>query len=216
MSFARVAVSSQVVGGVQSAVSSYYGAKAQARQLAFEADMAGINARMAESAAERTMAAGRREVQRSKMQTAGLKSRQRVALAANGGALDEGSAVNVLTTTDYIGEVDANTIEANAIAQAWGHKIDAVNQRSAARSGRSAASSISPGQAAMSSIIGTAGSVATSWYSMKKAGAFDTPAKPDANRSPHASPNANGLKLKANTVSLGGFWGASNAARSES
>lgn len=201
MSFAMVAVSSQVVGGVQSAVSSYYGAKAQARQLAFEADMADINARMAESAAERTLAAGRREVQRSKMQTAGLKSRQRVAMAANGVALDEGSAVNVLTTTDYIGEVDANTIEANAIAQAWGHKIDAVNTRSQARSARSAAASISPGQAALSSIIGSAGSVAASWYSMNKAGAFDTPAKPAAN----SSPNTSGLK--ANTASLGGFWG---------
>lgn len=202
MSFAMVAVSSQVVGGVQSAVSSYYGAKAQARQLAFEADMADINARMAESAAERTLAAGRREVQRSKMQTAGLKSRQRVALAANGVALDEGSAVNVLTTTDYIGEVDANTIEANAIAQAWGHKIDAANQRAAARSGRSAASSIAPGQAAMSSIIGTAGSVASSWYSMNKAGALDGPPKTATN----SSPNTGGLK--ANTASLGGFWGS--------
>lgn len=201
MSFAMVAVSSQVVGGAQSAVSSYYGAKAQARQLAFEADMADINARMAESAAERTLAAGRREVQRSKMQTAGLKSRQRVAMAANGVALDEGSAVNVLTTADYIGEVDANTIEANAIAQAWGHKIDAVNTRSQARSARSAAASISPGQAALSSIIGSAGSVAASWYSVNKAGAFDTPAKPAAN----SSPNTSGLK--ANTASLGGFWG---------
>jgi len=202
VSFAMVAVGSQVVGGVQSAVSSYYGAKAQARQLAFEADMADINARMAESAAERTMASGRREVQRSRMQTAALKSRQRVAMAANGVALDEGSAVNVQTTTDYIGEVDANTIEANAIAQAWGHRIDAVNQRSAARSGRTAASAISPGQAAMSSLIGSAGAVASSWYSMSKVGATTTPSTPAGN----TSPNTGGLK--ASTTSLGGFWGS--------
>lgn len=201
MSMATFAIGSTVVGGVQSAVSSYYGAKAQARQLAFEADMADINARMAESAAQRTQQAGRREVQRSRMQTAALKSRQITATAANGIALDEGSAVNVLTTTDYIGEVDANTIEANAIAQAWGHRIEATNQRSAARSGRSAAGAISPGQAAGSSLIGSAGAVASSWYALNKAGAFDSPKTPDT-----SSPNTSGLK--ANTASLGGFWGS--------
>lgn len=202
MSFAMVAVSSQVVGGVQSAVSSYYGAKAQARQLAFEADMADVNARMSESAAERTLAAGRREVQRSRMQTAALKGRQIAAMGANGIALDEGSAVQVLTGTDYIGEVDANTIEANAIAQAWGHKIEATNMRSSARSGRMSASTIAPGQAAVASLIGSASSVAASWYSMGKAGAGSTPAKPGAN----TSPNTGGLKT--NTASLGGFWGS--------
>lgn len=192
----------QAAGAGQSALSAYYGARAEKSRLGFEADMADINARMSERAAETALASGRREVQRSRMQTAALKGRQIAAMGANGIALDEGSAVQVLTGTDYIGEVDANTLEANAIAQAWGHKIEAVNTRSQARSARSAASTISPGRAAVTSLIGSAGPVASYWYSMKKAGAFDTPAKPDAN----SSPNANGLK--ANTVSLGGFWGS--------
>ena len=193
----------QAAGAGQSALSAYYGARAEKSRLGFEADMADINARMSERAAETAIAAGRREVQRSRMQTAALKGRQIAAMGANGIALDEGSAVQVLTGTDYIGEVDANTLEANAIAQAWGHKIEAVNIRSQARSARSAAGAISPGRAAVTSLIGSAGSVASSWYSMSKAGAFDTSAPPTTSN--QTSPNTGGLK----TTSLGGFWGRS-------
>jgi hypothetical protein len=192
----------QAGGAVGGALSAYYGARAEKSRLGFEADMADINARMAERTAERTLESGRREVQRSRMQTAGLKGRQIAAMGANGIALDEGSAVQVLAGTDYLGEFDTNAIEANAIAQAWGHRIEATNIRSQARSTRAAARAISPGRAALTSIIGSAGSVASSWYSMNKVGAFDTPTKPPAN----SSPNTSGLN--ANTASLGGFWGS--------
>lgn len=192
----------QAAGTASSAISSYYGAKSGRSRLGFEADMADINARMSERTAERTLEAGRREVQRSRMQTAGLKGRQIAAMGANGIALDEGSAVQVLAGTDYLGELDTNAIEANAIAQAWGHRIEATNTRSQARSARAAAGAISPSTAALTSIIGGVGSVASSWYSMNKDGAFDTPTKPPAN----SSPNTSGLK--ANTASLGGFWGS--------
>lgn len=201
MSMAVVAVSMQAVGAVGSAGSAYYGAKAQKSSLAFESDMADINARQAEKAAQLALSSGRREVQRSRMSTASLKSRQRVGMAANGVALDEGSAVGVLTSTDYISEVDANTIEANAVAAAWGHRAEATNQTNRANMARSAASGINPGQAAAASLMGSATQVATSWYSMNKAGSFDKPATPSTSAT---SPNTGGLK----TSSLSGFWGS--------
>lgn len=199
MSMAVVAVSMQAAGAVGSAGAAYYNAKAQKSALGFEADIAEINARQAEKSAQMTLAAGQREAQRSRMSTAALKSSQRAALAANGVALDEGSAVNVLTTTDYIGEVDANTIEANAIAAAWGHRAEATNQSNRAAMSRTAAQGISPGQAATSSLMGSATQIASSWYVMNKAGALDKPVPPGG-----GTPGAgSGLK----TSGLSGFWG---------
>jgi hypothetical protein len=63
-----------------------------------------------------------------------------------------------------MGEIDANTLEANAIKNAWGYKTQAVNQRNQALTSRSAASSISPGTAAMTSLIGSGSQVAAGWY----------------------------------------------------
>lgn len=197
MSFATTAMTMAAVGGVSSAVSSYYGAKSQAAQLAFEADMAQINARMADRAAESVMAAGRRDVQRSRMQTSALKGRQRVALAAGGIALDEGSALNLQTATDYLGEVDANTIEANAIAQAWGHRIEGTNYRNNAARSRSAAGAISPGMSAATSLVGSATQVASMWYTA----GLPTGSAPATTGT---APVGGGLK----TSKVTGFWGA--------
>lgn len=182
----------QATGAASSAVSSFYGAKSERSRLGFEADMADINARMAERTAERTLEAGRREVQRSRMQTAALKGRQIAAMGANGIALDEGSAVQVLAGTDYLGELDTNAIEANAIAQAWGHRIEATNIRSQVRSNRAAAGAISPRAAAATSLLGSTGSVASSWYSLNKASASQAPAAPAASA----------------PTGLNGFWGS--------
>jgi len=196
MSFAMAAVGMSAIGGVSGAVSSYYGAKSQAAQLAFEAEMGQLNARMADRAAEATLADGRRDVQRSRMQTAALKGRQRVAMAAGGIALDEGSALNLQTATDYIGEVDANTIEANAIAQAWGHRIEATNYRNSAARSRTAAGAISPGTAAATSLVGSATQVASMWYSA---------GLPTGNKPTTTGTAPTGGGLKTNKVT--GFWG---------
>ena len=196
MSFARTAVGMSAIGGLQSAVSSYYGAKSQASQLAFEAEMSQLNARMADRAAESVLMSGRRDVQRSRMQTAALKGRQRVAMAAGGIALDEGSALALQTATDYLGEVDANTIEANAIAQAWGHRVEATNYRNSAARSTSAASAVSPSSAAMPSLVGSATQVAAMWYT--------SGLSTGKTSAPSTTSTGGGLK----TTKVSGFWGS--------
>ena len=196
--FTKVAVGMQAAGAGMGVVGAYFGAKSQQDSLAFQAEMAELNARVSESQAQVALAAGRREVQRSKLNTAGIKSRQRVSMAANGIALNEGSAQAVLTTTDFFGEVDANTIEANAIRQAWGYRTQAVNQRNDAAMARSARGAINPGMSAVTSFLGAAPKVAADWYAMNKAGAFDQPAQASG-----SAPTGGGLTTK----NLTGFWG---------
>lgn len=161
-----------LMGGqmASSAIGSFYGAKAQKENLRFAADMAAINARMAEQSAQTALLQGQRQEQGSRLQTAKIKSAQRTAFAANGIDLGEGSSLNVLNTTDYFGEVDANTIAANASRSAWGYRTQATEYMNDAVRSRSAAGAISPAMSAVSSLISSGTQVAGQWYGMNKAG----------------------------------------------
>ena len=163
----------QAAGAASSTVGGFYAAQSQRSQLGLQADLAEINARTMERQAQGALAAGQREVQRTQLGAAQLKGRQRAAIAANGVALDSGSPQNVLTTTDLMGEIDANTIDANAIGTAWGYRMQGVNDRNQAAMARRQAGAINPLMSAASTLLGSAGSVASSWYRFKQAGAFD-------------------------------------------
>lgn len=164
----------QGAGAASSAMGAYFGAQSQKRSLELQASMADINARMSESAAQATLLTGQREVQKSQIATANLKGTQRAGLAANGVDLGVGSANQILTTTDVMGEVDANTLQANAVRSAWGYRTQGVNQSNQALMSRASAGAISPLTSAATSLLGSAGSVASSWYQYGKAGTFDT------------------------------------------
>lgn len=158
-------------GAASSAVGAYYGAKSQKVSLELQSSLSDINARMSESAAQQTLLTGQREDQKSRIATANLKGSQRAGMAANGIDLGEGSATQVLTSTDVLGEVDANTLHANAVRSAWGYRTQGVNQSNQALMSRASAGAINPGQSAMTSLLGSASSVASSWYMMNKGGA---------------------------------------------
>lgn len=159
----------QGAGAASSAVGSYYKAASDKSSLELSAGLADVNARMAESAAQNALQAGAREVQRSQLQTAQVKSSQRASMAANGVDLGVGSPDNVLTTTDFVGQIDANTLQANAIKQAMGYRTEAINDTSQGQMSRASAGAISPIGAGFTSLLGSAGKVASGWYQYGKA-----------------------------------------------
>jgi len=169
-----VCMGMQGVGVLSSANAAESGAKASQMQLRFNADIADINARMSESAAQSTLLAGQREEQKSRIATANLKGTQRASMAANGVDLGEGSAAQILTSTDVLGEIDANTIQSNAIRSAWGYRTQGASTKAQADSSRAAAGAISPSSAYTTSLIGGAGQVAGSWYQAGKNSDFGT------------------------------------------
>lgn len=170
---AAAALALQGGGAISSGLGAYYGAQSRKQELELNASLADVNARMSESSAQQTLLTGQREEQKSMIATANLKGTQRASLAANGVDLGVGSAANILTTTDVMGEVDANTIHASAVRSAFGYRTQAMNQTNQALMSRASASSINPEQAAATSLLGSAGSVATSWYRFKKDGALN-------------------------------------------
>jgi hypothetical protein len=159
------------IGAVGSAFGAYYSAKSSKNNLRFQAQMAEINARMAELGAKDQLLRGEREVQASRLKTAQIKSAQRAGMAANGIDLGEGTAGQVLAGTEVMGEIDANTIAANAVKSAWGYRMQATNCRGEAAVGRATASGINPGASALTSLLSDSGQVTSSWYAMNKTGA---------------------------------------------
>jgi hypothetical protein len=166
-----------------------------------QAAIARINARLAESAAQGALFSGQRQEQAKRLETAAFKSRQRVGFAASGVDLSSDSVVRVLTSTDMIGDIDANTIAANAIRAAWGYRTEAANHRgqalmssangqmmaasaqaqaAATRSGMPstvtlpvAGRPVSSGRAVATSLLGSATQIATTYYSLQKQGYFN-------------------------------------------
>jgi hypothetical protein len=158
-----------ILGGVSQAIGAYYSARSSKSSLKHQAKMGAINARINELGARSAMLQGQRQEQAVRLNTAHMKSAQRTGFAARGVALDSGSVQNILNTTDYMGEVDALTVQRNTLQAAWGYRMQAANQRGAAAMARADASGISPFGAAATSLIGSATAVAPRWYASQNA-----------------------------------------------
>jgi hypothetical protein len=170
MGYASLA--SSFIGVIGDSMLAKTQAKAQKSQLQFQRDMAQINARINERTAQSVLDAGQKQIGRLTMRAGQVKSSQRVAMAANGISLDQGSAVEVQATTDMIKEIDSNTIEANAVRSAWGYRTNSVNYSNEALLSDASAKSINPNQSASSTLLTGATGVAGNWYKMKQAGVF--------------------------------------------
>jgi hypothetical protein len=169
----ETALGLQGAGAILAMIGAYSSAQGQQSNLRAQAALDDINASTAENAARAALFAGQREEQRSMIATANLKATQQVGFAANGVDLGEGSAQRTLASTDVMGEIDRNTIAANAVRSAWGYRTQAVNSRNDALMKRASADSISPLMAGASSLLTSAGSVAQNWYSLNKSGAVN-------------------------------------------
>ncbi len=146
------------------------------------AAMAEINARVAELGAQSALLQGKSEVAKLTAAAGQLKSRQKVALAANGIDLGVGTAAEIQASTDMMKEIDADTIKANAMRTAWGYRSNAMNFQNQARSARATAKGINPFMSATTSLIGDAGQVAGQWYGLQKEGAFGTTTDTNGNQ----------------------------------
>jgi hypothetical protein len=170
MAIASLAASA--AGGAMDTVGSYYSALGQKSALKFQATMAELNADAAESDARNSLLRGEREEQRLRLDTAQLKSSQRVSIASNGIDLGSDTAAAVLTSTDVLGEIDANQTKANALREAWGHRTEAVNYRNEANMARSTAGAISPGMSAFTTLLTSAAQVAGQYAASADSGSL--------------------------------------------
>ena len=160
------------IGAVGSAIGTYQQSKSLKSQLRYQAAIAEINQRLAESSAQQAMQQGQQQVAATTMRYGAVKSGQRAAMAANGVDLGVGSAAEVQASTDILKDIDKNTIEANAIRSAFGYRTQGTGFANQALMDRTSASSISPASSGFSTLLGSATKVAGSWYMLDKVGAL--------------------------------------------
>lgn len=154
-------------GALMSAQGASDQAQAQKDALAYQSQVSANNAQYSEWQAEDALNQGDTAEDKQRLQTAQLKGTQRASLAANGVALGEGSALDILTATDYMGEQDALTIRDNAARQAWGYRTQGQNYTDNAGLLANSSSNISPSNAAGTSLLTSA----ARYYSASGAGA---------------------------------------------
>ena len=159
-------------GAATGAIGSYFGAATQKATLKGQAAVADTNARIAELGAQSALNQGQQQVGALTLKAGQLKSSQRATMAANGIDLGVGSAAEIQASTDIMQEIDANTLTANAVRSAWGYRTQAVNFQNEALTKRATAGAISPFGSAAGSMLGSAATVAGSWYSLNKSGAL--------------------------------------------
>lgn len=155
-----------------SVIGSYFGAKTQKANLRGQAVVAESNARLAELSAQSALLQGQKQVASLTMKAGQIKGSQRAAMAANGIDLGEGSAAELQASTEIMKDLDKNQLEANAMAQAWGYRMQKTNYEGEALSARAGASAINPAASSIATLLGGAGSVASSWYQFNKVGAI--------------------------------------------
>lgn len=166
----NVGVVTAVLGGISSAIGSFYAAqsaqyqeKAQASSFAFQSDMAAINASRAEMTAESIEESGKSQVANYTMRAGQEKAGAVATMAARGIALGVGSTAEVAASMDVEKDLNVMAINSNTTRQAWGAREQSTNyknqsllDRTSSMNATRSANSISPGGNAITTLLGSA------------------------------------------------------------
>ena len=171
--FQNFGLTMQAAGVITQSIGAYYQAKmaqhearSKASSMRFKAEMAGINASIARDNAGSIREAGQyakaQLTMRAGMEMAKSLTRQ----GARGITMGVGSAAESMASEELIKDMDAFTVDSNTMRQAQAQEMQSVNLRNqgllagvSARNLERSASSISPGGAAFTSLIGGASRV---------------------------------------------------------
>jgi hypothetical protein len=155
-----IALGATVGSGVMAAGSAYQQGQVQKQ-------VARNNATMAEYAAQDAQRRGEEDAAAISRKAAGLKGTQRSLMAARGLDLGVGTAAEIQDQTDFFGEADAATARFNASRDAWAYRAQGQDMMS---QGKWAARNANA--QAFSTLLGTAGSVASKWNTYAPKPAF--------------------------------------------
>ena len=166
-----------IFGAATSAVGSYYSAQSQQNQLKmqaqnqrFAAEMARINQGMARFTAGEISREGQERFGRYAMQAGQARAGAKAAMAARGISLGEGTPTEVLGSMDLIKEIDRLSMNAQTVRAAEAAKLQAFNigvgatmADISAQNLQATASTIYPGLALGTSLLGSAADIGGMW-----------------------------------------------------
>lgn len=164
------AIAMSTAGALTSSYGAYGESRAQKQALEYGATVDRNNAMLSEWQAADSLNRGEKTWQKHNLDVAALKGTQKAVMASHGVALDEGSAARILTDTDFLGALDAQTIRNNAAKESFGYEAQATQYRNDAAMKDYGASGISPKRAGLTALLSGGASVASKWYAMGPVG----------------------------------------------
>lgn len=178
----NLALFTMVMGGINSAIGSYYQAestryqmKSQAVNMQYQSDMAAINSRQAEYTAESDLKAGQSEIFNYTMQAGQQKAGATAAMAARGLRAGVGTTQDVAASMDIVKDVNVYNINSNAVRQASAARMQATSfqnqsdlDRVSAQNMNRSAASVSPFAAGFGSMLTSASSIASNWNNSQR------------------------------------------------
>jgi hypothetical protein len=162
-----IGLGAQTAGAVGATYASYRKSEGEKTGYEYQSQVSRNNAQLAEWQAQDALERGAQTKQGIQLKKAQVRGKQEAILASRNVALDEGSALNLLTDTDLIGAIDEARAEENANKEAWALRNQAAGYRSNAGFLKYRADSQSPGLDAYGTALTSAGRVASSWYTMR-------------------------------------------------
>jgi hypothetical protein len=160
----------QGVGAGVQAVGAYNQAKGEQAALRAQAQVEANNAQLSEWQAQDAIARGDMAAGEVIQRGAQIKGSQRAAFAANGVDLGYGSALEIITDTDYLTAVDASQVQNNAAREAWGYRVQADQATDRARAATNGANQVRPWLSAGTSLLTSATAASRTWYGGNKSG----------------------------------------------
>lgn len=154
-----------ILGGLTSALGLSNKGDADASMYSYKAGIAKMNASIERQNSDYSLTAGDANAQRSGLTTGFTIAKEKTSQAANGFDVNTGSAVEVRDSTRSAGLIDQDTIRTEAGRQALGHRNAAANYDAEATGDIMAGDNARRAGkiAALGTLIGTAGSVASKW-----------------------------------------------------
>ena len=127
-SFQTAGVWATAIQAVGNIYTSYQSSRSASELASIQERIAEINRKRAVIQAQSALAASNRNMANITQQYGQLKSKQKVAMAANGTALGYGSNKEIIATTDLYKQKDRNTAYANGLNAAMGYMSKATAQ----------------------------------------------------------------------------------------
>lgn len=126
--FGYYSAASSGVNAIASLASAYSQSQSLKAQGRYQRAVAETNAKLAEMNADDALRRGDKEAARYLKQAKGVRGAQRAAMAAQGIEVDSGSAAEIQADTEKIAAENVVTIKTNAFREAWGYRVEGLNQ----------------------------------------------------------------------------------------
>lgn len=160
-----ISMATSVAGGATGVLGALFGGAAKSESYKYQSSMAWYNAAIARQNEKYAFDVGEQQAEKAGIAGAAQAGQIKAAQAASGVDVKGGSAVQVQESQHLVSQMDLNTIREKAAKTAYDFSVQATNYENQAKGlSKAAANAKTEGVlGAVSSFIGTAGSVASKW-----------------------------------------------------